>query len=296
MQRFQKLFEKKLTSVITVIFSLSQNIDIVNMSMSALIALDLLHLKNSRNSLPEEVLLLLQYCCELVLEIHKSDVSKNEMVIESKTYNPAMLGRAYYFTEHGCQVCKVREFSIDRDREKDVRFDNTFWNLCFKKFPQVSKEDVSYLFLWFCPQHGHCYGSHVIPGGEGRKDPAASLYTHIVKAPDVIMYDFCCSLSKYVHKRESGFFKNTRFFHDVFHSYTHKCTPAFWYNKLTGFDGVNSSILEQFNSFLRNIKTSAKLMSQTHFAFHIQFFIHIWNCQKSKSFNKKRSIAVSGEL
>ena len=77
---------------------------------------DLLHRKNSRNSLPEEVLLLLQYCCELVIEIHKSDVSEDEMVIESETYNPAKFGRAYYFTEHGCQVRKVRGFTIDRDR------------------------------------------------------------------------------------------------------------------------------------------------------------------------------------
>ena len=117
---------------------------------------------------------------------------------------------------------------------------------------------MSYLFLWFCPQHGHCYGFHIIPGAEGRKDSAASLYTHIVKAPDVIMYDFCCGLSEYVHNRESGFFRKTRFFHDVFHSFTHKCTPAFRCNKLFGFDGVNSSICEQFNSFLQNIKTSAK--------------------------------------
>ena len=191
------------------------------------------------------------------------------MVIASKTYNPAKFGKAYYFTEHGCQVRKVRGFSIDRDSEKDVHFNNTFRNLCFKKFPQVSKKDISYLFLWFCPQHGHCYGSHVIPGAEGRKDPAASLYTHTVKAPDVIMYDFCCGLSKYVHNRESGFFKNARFFHNMFHSYTHKCKPAFRCNKLIGFDGVNSSIWEQFNSFLQNNKTSAKLMSQTHFAFYI---------------------------
>ena len=112
---------------------------------------DLLHLKNSRNSLPEEALLLLQYCCELVLEIHKSDVPEDEMVIESETHNPAKFGKAYYFTNHGCQIRKVRGFSIDQDREKDVNFDDTPRNLCSKKFPQVSKRGVSYPFLWFCP-------------------------------------------------------------------------------------------------------------------------------------------------
>ena len=155
---------------------------------------------------------------------------------------------------------------------------------------------MSYLFLWFSTQHGYCYGFYVIPGAEGRKDPADALYTHIVKAPDVTMYDLCCGLSEYVHNRESGFFKNTRSFHDVFHLFTNKCTPVFRCNKLIGFDGVNSSICEQFNSFLQKIKTSAKLMSQIHFTFYMQFFIYIWNSQKIRSFNKKRSIAVSGEL
>ena len=218
------------------------------------------------------------------------------MLIESEMCNPAKFGRAYYFTDHGCQIRKVREFSTDRDREKDVNFDDTLRNLCSKKFPQVSKRGVSYLFMWFCFHHNHCYGFYVIPGTEGRKDPAASLYTYIEKAPDVIMYDFCCCLPEYVHNRGKGFFKNTKFFHDVFHSYTHKCTPAFRCNKLIDFDGVNSSICEQFNSFVQNIKTSAKLILQMHFTFHIQFFIYIWNSQKNKSYNKKQNIAESGEL
>ena len=85
------------------------------------------------------------------------------------------------------------------------------------------------------------------------------------------MYDFCCGLSEYVHNRESGFFKNTRFFNHVFHSYTHKCTPAFRCNKLIGFDGVNSLICEQFSFFLQNIKTSAKLMSQLVLPFTSNF-------------------------
>ena len=152
-----------------------------------------------------------------MLEIHKSDVLEDEMVIESETQNPAKFGRTYYFTEHGRQIRKVRVFRVDRDRKKDVNFDGTRRNLCSKKCPHISKRDVSYLFLWFWLQNGHCYGFHVIPGAEGRKDPAASLYTHIEKASDVIMYDFCSGLSEYVHNKQSGFFKNTRFFHDVFH-------------------------------------------------------------------------------
>ena len=42
--------------------------------------------------------------------------------------------------------------------------------------------------------HGHCYGFHIIPGSEGRKDPHASLNTHCEIAPKNIVYDFACSL------------------------------------------------------------------------------------------------------
>jgi len=35
-----------------------------------------------------------------------------------------------------------------------------------------------FVFLWFCPAHGHCYGFHVIVGSDGRKDPANSLYAY----------------------------------------------------------------------------------------------------------------------
>ena len=70
--------------------------------------------------------------------------------------------------------------------------------------------------------HGHCYGYHIIPGSEGRKNPAASLYAYSEVPPDVVLYDFACSLSEYVHNRESGFFASTRFYHDIFHGFTRK--------------------------------------------------------------------------
>ena len=39
------------------------------------------------------------------------------------------------------------------------------------------------------------------------------------------------------------------------------------------FDGINSSICEQFNSFLQKIKTSGKLMGKARFVLYLQFFI-----------------------
>ena len=42
---------------------------------------------------------------------------------------------------------------------------------CTKHYPGVSFGGYGYVFLWFCPIHGHSYRFHLIAGGEGRKDP-----------------------------------------------------------------------------------------------------------------------------
>ena len=131
---------------------------------------------------------------------------------------------------------------------------------------------MSYLFVWFCPNHGPCLGFHAIPGSAGRKDPAAALYTHKELPPRIVFYDHACSLSEYVKNRESSFFKNTRFYHDIFHGFTDKCSPAFRCSTLNGLEQTNASICKQFSSFIKRIKASARFLTQPHFTFYLQFF------------------------
>ena len=96
-----------------------------------------------------------------------------------------------------------------------------------------------------------------------------------------VFYDFACNLQEYCLNRESGYYNSVRFFfHDIFHSYAHKCSSAFKSTRVQGFETVNSEICEQFNSFLRCIKRSARQMSQTHFCFYLQCFLHEWNRSK----------------
>ena len=241
----------------------------------------------------EDIIHFMEYLVASVRNIHTHDEPEDGAIPIPGTYNPAKYGRAYYFHQHGCQVRRMRQFSLEKDK-KNGNFDDDPDTMCEKRFPVVSKKGTTYLFLWFCPTHGHCYGFHIIPGSEGRKDPAASLYTHSVDAPDDILYDFACSLSEYAKNRESGYFSKTRFFHDIFHGYSHKCTKSFRCNRLLGFDAVNSSICEQFNCYIQKIKASARLMSQAHFTLYLQFFIHLWNQAKFETFRKRLRVAASG--
>ena len=152
---------------------------------------------------------------------------------------------------------------------------------------KTSATRTSYLLLW---GFFHCYSFHVIPGSEGRKDAAASLYMHSTEAPTELLYDFTCSLFEFNQDRESGFFSDTRYFHDIFHGFTHTCTKTFRSNRWLGFSNLNTSIWEEFNSYIQNIKTSAKLMTQCHFTSYLQFFIHQWNKQKCSTFEMRRPI------
>ena len=108
----------------------------------------------------------------------------------------------------------------------------------------------------------------------------AALYCYMNEAPKNCIYDFCCGLCEYCRNRESGFFRGTRFFHDVFHGYTHKCSSVYKTQRVDGYNALNTSICEQFNAFLKRIKASSKHMSQDRFSFYVQYFIHQWNQKK----------------
>ena len=196
------------------------------------------------------------YLASFVINMQNSDVPPEPPKVIDNSYNPPKLGCAFYFERHGMQVQNVRTFSIDFSNKKNEdHFDDKPFDLCTKIFPQISKKGMTYLFLWFSPRHGHCYGFYIIPGSEGRKDPAAALYTHMEIPPKCIFYDHAFSLSEYVKSRESGFFKNTRVFHDVFHGFTHKCLTSLRCADLNCFSQVNTSICEQFNSYIQIIKS-----------------------------------------
>ena len=246
------------------------------------------------NTLDNDALNLVKYIYDRIHCIHDSDIKPDDFLPIDGTYNPPSLGRAYYFSPTGSQVRQARAFGIDCKKPDASHDDAPTTSSCSKRYPMVTRKGSTFLFLWFCPMHGHCYGCHIVDGSEGRKDPANSLYTHLTEAPEVVFYDFSCSLEEYCLNREAGFFKNTRFYHDIFHGYTHNCSPVYSSKGLRGLESVNTSICEQFNSYLQCIKSSAKQMSQEHFMFFTQFMVNIWNKKKKQTFTNKLKIALSG--
>ncbi len=226
----------------------------------------------------------LSYLCRRVRGIMSAVVEPGPASPIAGSYNPPKLGRFYYFREDGKQVRIGRKFSVD-DNSKNTNYDDRpSGTPCRKYYPKVGARGSTFIFFWLCPLHDHCYGGHIVSGSEGRKDPHFSLYAHMEKAPKIVFYDFACSLHEYSSNRESGFFKHTRFYHDIFHGYSHVCSSCFKAHRLKGLEAFNTSICEQFNSFLQCVKSSARQMSQTNFMFFMQYFVHQWNLKKAKKF------------
>jgi hypothetical protein len=139
------------------------------------------------------------------------------------------------------------------------------------------------VFLVFCPQHGHCYGGHLIHKAEGRIDPMSLLYCFKPTPPKVFFYDYVCGFDIFASNRENAFVAETEMYHDVFHGVTHKsCSKAYTARRFSRFNYYNTSICEQFNSFLKCIRHSARNMSQPRFVFFVSFLIAIWNMEKEK--------------
>ena len=94
---------------------------------------------------------------------------------------------------------------------------------CRKIYPTVSHGGYSYIFLWFCPIHGHLYGFHLINGAEGPKDVFSLLLKYKEDMPQELFYDNACHLSEYCLNCEPALFQDTPFWHDLFHAIAHLC-------------------------------------------------------------------------
>ena len=209
------------------------------------------------------------------------------------SYDPRK-GVAFYFTPSGNQLWKMPKYKESGNKNYDDPPEVD--PLCTKNYPGVSYGGFGYLFLWFCPLHGHSYGFHMIAGGEGWKDPFCSLFKYMPEAPDEVFYDNACQLHEYCLNREPDFFLNTRFWHDLFHSIGHVCGCNYKSRRVIGLEGLNTEICEQVNSFLQCIKYTGSHLSQEHFCFFLQFFLYLLNKEKSAKLQKLTTVAVAGHL
>ena len=212
----------------------------------------------------------ISYLCSFIISIHQNDPPTQPAIPIDGSYDPES-GICYYFADGGKKVRQLPMYSI-----------TDYKDTCRKNYTKVGKHGWGYLFIWSCAEHGHVYGFHLISGAEGRKDPFSSAYQYMESAPEHIYYDFGCAFSDYCLNREPSFFRNTQFWIDEFHGHNHVCGDNHKPARVEGIPHPNTSICEQFNSYISDFKYFCNRQTQSHFCFFLQSFIHIWNQRKTE--------------
>ena len=119
-------------------------------------------------------------------------------------------------------------------------------NGCTKKRQFViGHKQRSAIWIWMCMKHDTILGYHIMGKSEGIRDALFPLYRFRKTAPKAIFVDFACGCEEAALNWLPEFFKDTQFFHDVFHGYTHICAERFSATRLEEFVGLNSSVMEQ---------------------------------------------------
>lgn len=217
------------------------------------------------------------YLCTFIFSVHQNDPPMKPASPIDGSYDPEG-GVCYYFSEGGKKVRQLPKYAISDYKET-----------CRKNFSKIGKHGWGYLFIWSCAEHGHVYGFHLIAGSEGRKDPFSSAIQYMENAPDHIYYDYGCAFSDYCLNREPDFFKQTQFWIDEFHGHNHVCGDNHKPARVEGIPHPNTSICEQFNSYMSDFKYFCNRQTQSHFCFFLQLFIHTWNVQKTNLYRSNRS-------
>jgi hypothetical protein len=101
-------------------------------------------------------------------------------------------------------------------------------------------------------------GYHVMPKPEGLRDAVHSISRFRKNAPDSVFIDFACGCEETSLNWAPGMFKDTQFYHDVFHGTTHKCSDRFSAKRFQRFRPLNTPIMEQVNSALMPLKGMMK--------------------------------------
>lgn len=110
------------------------------------------------------------------------------------------------------------------------------------------------LWIWVCMVDQRIVGHHVIKRSEGKRDVVLPLYRFMKKAPKVCFVDFACHAEEVSLNWLGEFFQSTRWFHDTFHGYAHKCSSRFSCKGLHDVPSSNTSIMEQVNAFLQPLR------------------------------------------
>ena len=189
--------------------------------------------------------------------------------------NPELTGIRYMMTRHGCSIRS--SWPLPPTSEKSIDSEVGSCEGCKKaRFTFVGHRQRAGLWIYLCMEHERIVGFHIMPDGEGRRDGIVPPYRFMQDPPEALFGDFVCGWEETAMNTLPEFYKSVQFIHDVFHGSTHKCSERFEGKRLGKFASINTSLMEQVNSFLQPLRGVVKsgttkvrtIVSYTFFFYH----------------------------
>ena len=160
-----------------------------------------------------------------------------------------------------------------------------FIRVCWTACGEINllSQGVIICYVCLCPIHGHCYWYHIIDGVECRKDPFYLLLHGEWSSWNLLWF---CMQPRWIFVKQD-FWCNTRFWHDIFHSYGHLCGNNYKPTRIESFRCINMS------SLILLFYVSCTWLHNHILLFFLQFFIAIWNKKKTALYiSKKQKIIL----
>lgn len=161
--------------------------------------------------------------------------------------DPSTTGIRYLLSSHGMSV--RTSWPLPPTSEKIVDEELGSCDGCRKvRTTFVGHRQRSGFWFVMCMHHQRIVGFHLMVHGEGRRDTYVPLLRFMENPPKVIFGDYVCGVEETCFNYVPEFFKDTQFFHDIFHGCCHVCSERFCSRRLSAFASLNTSLMEQVRS------------------------------------------------
>ncbi len=171
--------------------------------------------------------------------------------------NPASTGIRYNMSKHGSSV--RTSWPLPEDSQKRLDTELGSCDGCKKvRWRYTGHRQRAGLWVYMCMEHEFVIGYHIMKHGEGRRDGIIPPYRFMENPPEAIFGDYVCGWEETALNLMPGFYRLVQFFHDIFHGCIHTCSERFCSRGLDQFASINTSLMEQFNSFLQPLRGLVK--------------------------------------
>ena len=188
--------------------------------------------------------------------------------------NPAVDGFRSFMTPDGTSVRNT--WPLPRDAIKQIHSETNCEGCSKATVQQHSHSQRTGLWITLCMVHETIIEYHLIKNGEGRRDCLIPLFRFKKEPPEAVFCDTACFCEESGLKWLPGFFRHTKWFHDLFHGYAHVSLGFHFQHNRSLFLGQHKldGTVQPFLS--KHKRPTGVKYHKSEFNFQLSKFCHVW--------------------